>query len=56
MALNSQTPKDDDSEIPFWSVKRQKGYKVHRILMVIQIIVALILALVIWFGTQAVLR
>jgi hypothetical protein len=35
------------TEEPFWSVKRQKGYKVSRILWIVQIAMALLASVVI---------
>jgi len=38
---------EDEEELPVWSVKRQKAYKISRILWVVQIIIALIASIII---------
>ena len=48
--------KTEKPEAPAWSVKKQKAYKINRLLMKVQIGVALLLALLIWFGTRYALR
>jgi len=37
-----QNPKRNDDELPPWSVKRQKAYKISRILWIAQIVLALV--------------
>ncbi len=46
---------EQEEKYPFWHMKRQKGYKVHRVLMVLQIVVALILSFIIWWGSRSVM-
>lgn len=52
MSLLDDPNKD---QLPFWHMKRQKGYKVHRFLMIAQIVLALLLAAMIWWGGRTVL-
>lgn len=35
-------PLKQKSDEPFWSIKRQKAYKVSRILWIVQIVIALL--------------
>lgn len=43
---------EQEEKYPFWHMKRQKGYKLHRVLMVVQIIMALLLSVVILWGMR----
>ncbi len=49
---SKKTDEEPVDELPVWHIKRHKSYRVHRVLMVIQICVALFLAFVIWYGTR----
>jgi type VI protein secretion system component VasF len=39
-------------DLPAWHPKRQKGYKASRVLMWVQIVLALAMAALIWFGMK----
>jgi hypothetical protein len=49
---SSGSRNEQDEKYPFWHMKRQKGYKLHRALMVVQIIMALLLSAVILWGMR----
>lgn len=55
MAKQKPNPQSDEDDYPFWHVKKQTGYRVHRLLMVIQIVVALFMAWLIWWGMRVLL-
>jgi hypothetical protein len=37
-------------ELPFWHRKKQKAYRFNRVILILQMIAAILLSLIIWFG------
>lgn len=50
------TKKTEKSGLPSWHRKSQKAYRVNRVIIIIQMITALILGAVIWFGIDYVMH
>ncbi|NLG40032.1 MAG: hypothetical protein GX545_08960 [Fibrobacter sp.] len=48
--------KKSKQEIPSWHRKAQKAYRVNRVVIFLQMIAALVLTLVIWFGVAKVIH
>lgn len=48
--------KKSKQEIPFWHRKGQKSYRINRIVILFQMVAAVILSLVIWFGIDKVIQ
>ena len=45
---------EEKQELPSWHRKAQKAYRINRIVIILQMIAALVLAGVIWFGVERV--
>ena len=45
---------DEKQELPSWHRKSQKAYRLNRIIIILQMIAAFVLAGVIWFGVEKV--
>ena len=50
-AMNESNEKQ---ELPSWHRKSQKAYRVNRIIIILQMVAAFVLAGVIWFGVERV--
>lgn len=37
-------------ELPFWHRKKQKAYRFNRVILILQMIAAILLSFIIWFG------
>jgi len=48
--------KKSKQEIPVWHRKAHKAYRVNRVIIFLQMIAALILTLVIWFGVARIIH
>ena len=44
----------EKEELPSWHRKTQKAYRIHRIIIILQMVAAFVLAGVIWFGVERV--
>ena len=45
---------NEKQELPSWHRKSQKAYRVNRIIIILQMVAAFVLAGVIWFGVERV--
>lgn len=45
---------NEKQNLPFWHRKTQKAYRINRVIIILQMIAAFILAGVIWFGVERV--
>ena len=45
---------EENQELPSWHRKSQKAYRINRIIIVLQMLAAFVLAGVIWFGVERV--
>jgi len=45
---------EEKRELPSWHRKSQKAYRINRIIIVLQMVAAFVLAGVIWFGVEKV--
>ena len=45
---------EEKQELPSWHRKSQKAYRVNRVIIILQMIAAFVLAGVIWFGVDKV--
>ena len=45
---------EEKQELPSWHRKSQKAYRINRIIIVLQMVAAFVLAGVIWFGVEKV--
>lgn len=48
--------KKSKQKIPFWHRKSQKTYRLNRIVIMLQMVAAVVLSLVIWFGIEKVIH
>ncbi|WP_294111820.1 hypothetical protein [uncultured Fibrobacter sp.] len=44
----------EKEELPSWHRKTQKAYRINRIIIILQMVAAFVLAGVIWFGVECV--
>ncbi|MDY6386172.1 MAG: hypothetical protein SPL21_01715 [Fibrobacter sp.] len=44
----------EKEELPSWHRKTQKAYRINRIIIILQMVAAFVLAGVIWFGVERV--
>ena len=44
----------EKEELPSWHRKTQKAYRINRIIIIVQMVAAFVLAGVIWFGVERV--
>ena len=44
----------EKEELPSWHRKTQKAYRINRIIIILQMVAAFVLACVIWFGVERV--
>ena len=44
----------ENQELPSWHRKSQKAYRLNRIIIILQMVAAFVLAGVIWFGVERV--
>lgn len=54
--IQKQNDKEENNTYPSWHRKSQKAYRVNRIIIILQIITAFIMAGVVWFGIARVLQ
>ncbi|PWJ65662.1 hypothetical protein SAMN05720473_10365 [Fibrobacter sp. UWB15] len=45
---------EEKQELPSWHRKAQKAYRLNRIIIILQMVAAFVLAGVIWFGVEKV--
>jgi hypothetical protein len=45
---------NENQELPSWHRKTQKAYRINRIIIILQMVAAFVLAGVIWFGVERV--
>ena len=45
---------NEKQELPSWHRKSQKAYRINRVIIILQMIAAFVLAGVIWFGVERV--
>jgi hypothetical protein len=45
----------ENNELPSWHRKSQKAYRINRIVIILQMVAAMVLAGVIWFGVERVI-
>lgn len=46
----------EKQELPSWHRKSQKAYRINRIIIILQMVAAFVLAGVIWFGVEKVIH
>ncbi len=45
---------NENQELPSWHRKSQKAYRINRVIIILQMVAAFVLAGVIWFGVEKV--
>jgi len=53
---DNESANDAGSAYPTWHRKSQKAYRINRIIIILQIVAAFVMAGVIWFGVDRVLH
>lgn len=43
---------NENQELPSWHRKSQKAYRINRVIIILQMVAAFVLAGVIWFGVE----